>query len=423
MVTAVRNLFYGWKIVGTSIIGYSAAPGQFAVGILGVFVIPLQLEFGWSRTEIFLSITLVTLMQAIFTPLLGSLIDKFGSKKIMMPSIFTFGLLLGGIPLLVGDLTDFYLFYAIIGVICGGAAAVPYLRLAGAWFVKRRGLAFGLVMSGGGLGFAYTPPLVQYMVDNYGWRSGYYALAAIIIVLILPLIQLVIHDHPKDLNLLPDGDIVDDMGVDVDTDDVDESVAVADEEEKIKLGELLRTPLFYQLFVTFILLTFCLYGMFSNLVPMLLDRGMDTSNAALAASTVGITIIVSRIVIGFLLDKFFAPRVGMVCFILSAIGMALLAFGAVGPAAFLAAILFGFSIGAELDLLAYLVTRYFGLNSFGMVYGILFAAFLGGVSVGPATFGRLFDYYGSYVNILSICSSILVLIAVSMLFLPKYKTS
>lgn len=413
MIAAVRNLFYGWKIIGTSIVGYSAAPGQFAVGILGIFVIPLQLEFGWSRTEIFLSITILTLAQAFFTPFLGRLIDNYGSKKIMMPSIFTFGLLLAGIPLFVGELTDLYLFYAVIGVICGGAAAVPYLRLAGAWFVKKRGLAFGLIMSGGGLGFAYTPPLVQYMIDNYGWRSGYYALAAIIIVVILPLIYVFIHDRPKDLNLLPDGDTV----------DVDESVVVTDKEEKIKLGELLRTPLFYQLFATFMLLTACLYGLFSNLVPMLLDRGMDTTDAALAASTVGITIIVSRIVIGFLLDKFFAPRVGMICFILSAIGTAMLAFGAVGPTAFLAAIFFGFSVGAELDLLAYLITRYFGVNSFGLVYGILFAAFLGGISVGPLVFGRLYDFYGSYVNILSICSGILVLTAVSMLFLPKYKTN
>lgn len=413
MIAAVRNLFYGWKIIGTSIVGYSAAPGQFAVGILGIFVIPLQLEFGWSRTEIFLSITILTLAQAFFTPFLGRLIDNYGSKKIMMPSIFTFGLLLAGIPLFVGELTDLYLFYAVIGVICGGAAAVPYLRLAGAWFVKKRGLAFGLIMSGGGLGFAYTPPLVQYMIDNYGWRSGYYALAAIIIVVILPLIYVFIHDRPKDLNLLPDGDTV----------DVDESVVVTDKEEKIKLGELLRIPLFYQLFATFMLLTACLYGLFSNLVPMLLDRGMDTTDAALAASTVGITIIVSRIVIGFLLDKFFAPRVGMICFILSAIGTAMLAFGAVGPTAFLAAIFFGFSVGAELDLLAYLITRYFGVNSFGLVYGILFAAFLGGISVGPLVFGRLYDFYGSYVNILSICSGILVLTAASMLFLPKYKTN
>lgn len=409
----LHKIFYGWKIVGTSIVCYSAAPGQFAVGILGLFVIPLQLEFGWSRADIFLSTTFITLTQAIFTPLLGSLIDKYGSKKVMMPSIFFFGLLLGGIPLFVGDLTDLYLFYGAIGVLSGGAAAVPYLRLAGAWFVKRRGLAFGLIMSGGGLGYAYSPPLVQYMIDNYGWRSGYYALAAIVIFLVLPLIQLFIHDHPRDLKLLADGDTV----------DVDEPVVAADEEEKIKLGELLRMPLFYQLFATFMLLTFCLYGLMSNLVPMLLDRGMDTTGAALAASTVGITIIVSRIVIGFLLDKFFAPRVGMVCFLLSAMGTAFLAFGAVGPTAFIAAIFFGFSVGAELDLLAYLITRYFGISSFGMVYGILFAAFLGGVSLGPVVFGRLFDSSGSYVNILSICSGILVITSISMLFLPKYRTT
>ena len=409
---AIHKIFYGWKIVGTSIVCYSAAPGQFAVGILGLFVIPLQLEFGWSRADIFLSTTFITLTQAIFTPLLGSLIDKYGSKKVMMPSIFLFGLLLGGIPLFVGDLADLYLFFGIIGVLSGGAAAVPYLRLAGAWFVKRRGLAFGLIMSGGGLGYAYSPPLVQYMIDNYGWRSGYYALAAIVIFLVLPLIQLFIHDHPRDLKLLADGDTV----------DADESVVAADEEEKTKLGELLRMPLFYQLFATFMLLTFCLYGLMSNLVPMLLDRGMDTTGAALAASTVGITIIVSRIVIGFLLDKFFAPRVGMVCFLLSAMGTAFLAFGAVGPTAFIAAIFFGFSVGAELDLLAYLITRYFGISAFGMVYGILFAAFLGGVSIGPVVFGRLFDFYGSYVNILSICSCILVITSISMLFLPKYKT-
>jgi len=311
----LNKIFYGWKIVGTSILCYSAAPGQFAIGILGVFVIPLQLEFGWSRADIFLSTAFLTLTQAIFTPMLGSLVDKYGSKKIMMPSLFIFGLLLGGIPLFVGDIAHLYLFYAIIGGLSGGAAAVPYLRLAGAWFIKKRGLAFGLVMSGGGLGYAYSPPLVQYMVDNYGWRSGYYVLAAILIFIVLPLIQIFIHDKPQDLNLLPDGDS--------DVEDVEEAIEEGNDADKITLGTLLKMPLFYQLFATFMLLTFCLYGLMSNLVPMLNDRGMDTSTAALAASTVGITIIVSRIVIGFLLDKYFAPRVGMFCFMLSAMGAGL----------------------------------------------------------------------------------------------------
>ncbi|MDG1995731.1 MAG: MFS transporter [Emcibacteraceae bacterium] len=410
---ALHKIFYGWKIVGTSFLCYSAAPGQFATGILGVFVIPLQLEFGWSRAEIFLSITFLNLTQAIFTPYVGSLVDKHGSKKIMIPSILLFGISLGAIPLFVSDVAHLYLFYALIGILSGGAAAVPYLRVAGAWFVKRRGLAFGLIMSGGGLGYAYSPPLVQYMIDNYGWHSGFYVLAAILLFLVLPLIKFIVHDKPQDLNLLPDGD----------TAEVDAAVDSSIDEDKISLSELLRTPLFYHMFATFSLLTFCLYGLLSNLVPMLNDRGMDGTTAALAATTVGITVIVSRIVIGILMDKYFAPRVAMVCFMLSAAGTAFLAFGAVGPTAFLAAIFFGFSVGAELDLLAYLITRYFGVSSFGMVYGILFAGFLGGVSVGPVVFGMLFDHYGSYVNILGICSCILVATSLSMMFFPKYKTS
>ena len=166
----------------------------------------------------------------------------------------------------------FIYFIAIIGGLSGGAAAVPYLRLAGAWFIKKRGLAFGLVMSGGGLGYAYSPPLVQYMVDNYGWRSGYYVLAAILIFIVLPLIQIFIHDKPQDLNLLPDGDS--------DVEDVEEAIEEGNDADKITLGTLLKMPLFYQLFATFMLLTFCLYGLMSNLVPMLNDRGMDTSTAA-----------------------------------------------------------------------------------------------------------------------------------------------
>ncbi|MDG1437483.1 MAG: MFS transporter, partial [Emcibacteraceae bacterium] len=349
----------------------------------------------------------------IFTPYVGSLVDKHGSKKIMIPSILLFGISLGAIPLFVSDVAHLYLFYALIGILSGGAAAVPYLRVAGAWFVKRRGLAFGLIMSGGGLGYAYSPPLVQYMIDNYGWHSGFYVLAAILLFLVLPLIKFIVHDKPQDLNLLPDGD----------TAEVDAAVDSSIDEDKISLSELLRTPLFYHMFATFSLLTFCLYGLLSNLVPMLNDRGMDGTTAALAATTVGITVIVSRIVIGILMDKYFAPRVAMVCFMLSAAGTAFLAFGAVGPTAFLAAIFFGFSVGAELDLLAYLITRYFGVSSFGMVYGILFAGFLGGVSVGPVVFGMLFDHYGSYVNILGICSCILVATSLSMMFFPKYKTS
>ncbi|MDG1438140.1 MAG: hypothetical protein P8P98_04125, partial [Emcibacteraceae bacterium] len=81
----------------------------------------------------------------------------------------------------------------------------------------------------------------------------------------------------------------------------------------------------------------------------------------------------------------------------------------------------GLSIGTEFDLLAYLTTRYFGLSSFGMVYGLMFSAFLVGTATGPLTYGASFDYFGSYINILSFCSVVLVITAGLFLLLPKYK--
>ncbi|MBT5187371.1 MAG: hypothetical protein HOM01_11220 [Kordiimonadaceae bacterium] len=147
---------------------------------------------------------------------------------------------------------------------------------------------------------------------------------------------------------------------------------------------------------------------------------MDSTNAALAFSTIGTTIIIARIGIGYLLDKFFAPKLAMICFLLSACGIAMLATGTIGSTVFFAAVLIGFSIGAELDILAYLITRYFGLGSFGMIYGILFTAFLVGVTTGPVAYAAVYDYYGSYINMLIACTLLLTFTAGLMMLLPKY---
>ncbi len=153
---------------------------------------------------------------------------------------------------------------------------------------------------------------------------------------------------------------------------------------------------------------------------MLIDRGMAAERAALVASTLGATIIISRAVIGWLIDRYFAPTVATVCVILSAGGLALLATGATDYQAFLAAMLIGLSIGAEIDLLAYLATRYFGLQSFGLVYGLLFSAFLIGSAIGPVFYGAGFDTTGSYLTVLRICAAILVITAFVLQLLPAY---
>lgn len=403
-----NRIFYGWWIVIASSFGLSASPGQFAFGALGLFIIPLGQEFAWNRAEISIALTIFTLSLALTSPFIGKLADRHGSKEILLPSLIAFGILLASIPAFVSSLWHLYVIFLLIGALAAGANALPYLRILGLWFNKKRGLAFGIAMAGGGLGYTYVPPLLQYLIDNHGWRSGYYMLAAIVLIIILPISAFILKNNPADMQLSADGF-------------VDENKTIVTETTSLTFVVLAKNNTFKLLYLIFILLSLCLYGLLLHLVPMLKDRGMSSANAAFAASVVGMAIVFSRAIIGYLLDKFFAPKVAFICILLSAGGILILASGTAGFAVYLAAILIGFSIGAEFDLLAYLATRYFGLGSFGLTYGLLFSAFLIGTSIGPVLYGSAFEYFGNYDHILLLCSAILSITAFLMLMLPKYK--
>lgn len=403
-----RRIFHGWWIVAASCIGQSTNPGQFAFGAFGLFIIPLGNEFGWNRAESSLALTLFTIALAVSLPVVGHFVDRYGSRRILIPSILIFGLLLACIPLLVSRLWHLLLLYTLIGSLAAGANALPYLRIIGAWFDRRRGLAYGIVMAGGGLGYAYVPPLVQYLVEQSGWRTGYYALAAIVLGVALPFVWGVLRDSPAELRMYADGC------------ESPANARVAPGDEGLSRGQALKSPVFWKLFLVFAVLSLCLYGLLSHFVPLLMDRGMPAGRAALAVSVLGLTIVASRAIIGYLIDRFFAPHVGLACLFLSMFGFMLLAGGAIDAPAFAAAVLIGLSIGAEIDLLAYLTSRYFGLRFFGSIYGLQFTGFLLGASLGPIAFGLSFELSASYAAVLAGCIALMAFAACVMGVLPRY---
>jgi MFS family permease len=124
--------------------------------------------------------------------------------------------------------------------------------------------------------------------------------------------------------------------------------------------------------------------------------------------------------VGYLIDRFFAAYVAFPCFILSALGFAILATGAIGWPVFIAAAFLGLSAGAEFDLLAFLTGRYFGLRNFGGIYAFLFIAFLVGASFGPLAYGAVYEQTNSYMWILSISTVLTVIAGLIMLKLPRY---
>jgi predicted MFS family arabinose efflux permease len=405
--TKSPTIYYGWWIVATAAVGMSTGPGQFAFGSLGLFMIPLGQEFGWNRTEISLALTFFTLALALSIPYIGNLVDQFGSRKILLPSLVVFAVLLALIPVLANQLWILFLLFVLIGSLAAGANALPYLRSISAWFDRRRGLAIGIAMGGSGMGFVYVPPMVQYMIDSYGWRSGYFMLAAVAFIIAVPLVYFVLREAPSQAEI--EGN-----------DELDQEVAEEKSGSRIPLLLLLKRPLLWQLFVIFCLLSFSLYGVLAHLVPMLSDRGMSSGNAALVMSTLGSSIVVARVIIGFIIDRYFAPFVAAICFLVAVAGVSLLATGAVGSLAFLAAVLIGFSMGAEIDMLAFLTGRYFGVENFGQVYGILFTSFLIGTSIGPVAYGIAFETTGSYIWMLIVSIVMMLISTVITVLLPRY---
>ena len=318
--------------------------------------------------------------------------------------MFACGLLLATIPTTVGSLWHLWLIFALIGGLGAGANALPYMRTIAAWFDRRRGLAIGITLAGAGLGYTYVPPLLQYMIGSHGWRSGNYLLAGLIIVVAIPLVALLFRESPCERQLRKFAQVTHDDGATL----------------ALTRKQALRTPTFWMLFTIFTLLSFSLYGLMIHSVPLLTDRGMSPGAAAIGASTVGITIMIARVVTGHLCDRLFAPTVAVYAFSLSTLGLMMLATGASGGLAFVALVLIGFSIGAEIDFMTFLASRYFGIRHFGEIYGILFASLLFGTSIAPVCFGWSFEASGSYVTILWIAAGASGVAALMSGALPRY---
>jgi MFS family permease len=164
----------------------------------------------------------------------------------------------------------------------------------------------------------------------------------------------------------------------------------------VAAGEALRSWLFWGLAIAFFLDVIAINGTLTHIVPLLTDRGVSRQVATAALSGTGFALIFGRILSGWCLDRFWGPYVAIAFFVSPMVGIAILASGAGGFAPFLGAIACGLGIGAEIDLMAFFTSRYFGLRDYAKLYGTMFGIFALGVGVGPALSGASFDRFQSY---------------------------
>lgn len=398
-----RPFVRGWLVVGVALFGISTGPAAFGLASMGLVSAPLAAEFGWSMSQISGAVSLMMLATAACMPIAGKMVDRWGARRVLLPSIFVLAATFLLAPF-IRNYAQFLTFYLAIGTVAVGTNSVAYMRILSSWFDRRRGLAIGVAGSGTGLGFAYVPLLSAALVAQYGWRGCYIGLGCILLFVTLPLVFFILKETPQDVGLAVDGGAVADT---------------APPPEGLSLTQALRSRDFWVLLAVFVGLAFALYGLMPHLVPLLASRGMDEGAAASIASLFGLAAFGGRLLIGFLLDKFDARRIALIFFSLSAIGLFALTFSLPYWAFVVAAILLGGSLGAEVDMLAYLISRYFGLKSFSQIFSVMFSAVLVAMGTAPLVFGIVFDRTGSYASVLAMGAPIcLAAIALVLLLRP-----
>jgi predicted MFS family arabinose efflux permease len=274
----------------------------------------------------------------------------------------------------------------VLGVVGSGTTPVGYSKVISHWFDNRRGIALALAMAGGSVGAFLMAPVAQALVTAVGWRHAYVVLGLLTIVGTLPVVGLLLKESPHLMGLVPDGVLGAEAG----------SASQDGHEQGLSGREAWHSGSFWLMVGAFLLASVSFHGCFIHLVPLLTDRGFTSQNAALAMSVAATGGFVGRLGCGYLLDRVFAPYVAVGFFGAAARGLGLLWSGVGDALAFVAAVLLGLLVGAETDLMAYMVSRYFGLQAFGEIYSYAFAAFVLGGSIGPLLMGIGFDATGSY---------------------------
>ncbi len=385
------NIFYGWWVVLASGVGLAMHFGPIIVPTFGVFLKPLSQEFGWSRTQISLAFSLATLGVTVVVPFIGRLVDRFGARTVILPAVLFFGLSVLSRSFLSAHLWHFYVIYLFMGVVGSGTTPVPYAKAISRWFDRKRGLALGLAVAALAASGSIMPSLAQALIAAVGWRQAYVLLGLMAMGVAIPAVGLLLKETPQMMGLEPDGETVGQA----------ETFKPRSPERGLSFHETRHTGTFWLMVGAVFLMSARFHGYIIHLVPLLTDRGLSAQSAALTASLAGGAALIGRVGIGYLLDRLFAPHVAVWFFCGFALGIFLLWSGVVGGLVFVAVVLVGLGLGAELDVMPYMVSRYFGLRAFGEIYSSTFAVFtLGGV-VSPLLMGAGFDATGSYSLVLA----------------------
>lgn len=394
-----------WWIVVATVLALIVGAGPINVFAFAVFMKPITGELHISRGLFSSALTLSATLSAIASPVFGWMIDRWGVRRCMLPALVLYMLSIAAFSLLQArPFALTYLIFAFAGLNAPVAGPIPYSTIIAQWFDRQRGLALGVGMAGVGLGVALMPQLAALLIVHAGWRTAYLGMAgAVILCAFLPVV-LFVREPPGFTERPRPG----------------QSRGAALNLPGAEVGAALRSWLFWGLGIAFFLDVIAINGTLTHIVALLTDRGLGLETATAAMSGVGLALLAGRVLSGWFLDRFWGPYVAIGFFVTPMLGLGLLMSHLAAAVPFIGAICCGLGIGAEIDLMAFFVSRYLGVRNYAKIYGTMFGLFGLGVGIGPSLSGFSFDRFHSYTPIFLVYEVMLAITCVIFLRLGPY---
>ena len=411
------RFYYGWLIVGISFLAMgfnNSARFSFAI-----FQVPLIEEFGWSRGALGGAFALMLGAYALTGPIAGSMFDKKGPRAIM-----PLGSIIIGSALIIGYFaSDLWHIYLLYGVFIGGGMSMSGFALHGAlmprWFRRKRGLATGIALSGGGVGILLFIPVIERLIAHLGWRMTYLIFGVAILAVMVPLKILFLRNGPGDVGQSLDG-LPPPPGA--------EESAAESAGPRSSIGVVFQEVRADRRFWALAFIVFCIglnnNTILSQLQLFMVDTQYGTATAALLFGGIGLVRMVGSTAMGWVSDAIGRPRTQALSALIAAAGLGILltlpAMGASVPMGALFVFVYGFGVGGLSACHSAMSADSFGGRNFGVIMGFLEISFGTGGVIGPPAAGFIFDWTGSYLLPFSaVIAGLVAISAVCLFAFPK----
>jgi MFS family permease len=381
-----------WWVVGGAVTGLIVCNGPVMACTFGVCLKPLMTDMGWDRASASFALSFGGIFSALMVPVFGWMMDRWSIRRVALPGIVLYSAAIALLALSPRSFLVFTLLFALAEGLSAIQTPIGYAKAIAAWFDRRRGLALGIAMSGVGLGGFIMPQLAEALIERIGWRGTYVVFGALTLVVAFPAVALWIRE-PRAGEGEHGGPVV-----------------ARRDLPGLTPGQAAATLRFWTLLAVLFLVAISINGTVAHVVPLLTDAGIPRATAAATLGLFGLATMSGRLLAGYLVDRFFASYVATVLFLAPIAGFGFLASAAGALPAF-GVTLLGLGLGTEIDLIAFLVSRYFGQRAFGQIYGYCFMVFSFGSASGRFAGGYVYDLAGSY-NPALVAAGIALVIAV-----------